>query len=160
MLFSDCKNSEEAKLIWLCVFLWGKAPRLRSSQVPTCRLVQEIGEQAAHDSLVADDQHVLLTLQFHDDRLQPLHEVLVGLSQKRGKSQTADHSDDNKKNTDFPSIPAVFSFDSAVPRQAEQSAGGESTIQLTTWPLHVWQAHATTWSLGLLFSGVQPNLPH
>lgn len=49
---------------------------------PTCRLVQEIGEQAAHDSLVADDQHVLLTLQFHDYRLQPLHEVLVGLGQK------------------------------------------------------------------------------
>lgn len=48
----------------------------------TCSLVQEIGQQAAHDGLVTDDQHVLLPLQLHDDRLQPLHQVLIGLRHK------------------------------------------------------------------------------
>lgn len=48
----------------------------------TCALVQEIGEQAAHDSLMTDDQHVSLSLQLHDNWLQPLNQVLVGL--KRG----------------------------------------------------------------------------
>lgn len=45
----------------------------------TCALVQEIGEQAAHDGLMTDDQHVALSLQLHDNRLQPLNQVLVGL---------------------------------------------------------------------------------
>lgn len=48
----------------------------------TCALVQEIGEQAAHDGLMTDDQHVALSLQLHDDRLQPLNQVLVGLQPK------------------------------------------------------------------------------
>lgn len=48
----------------------------------TCALVQEVGEQTAHDGLVADDQHVALSLQLHDDWLQTLNQVLVGL--KRG----------------------------------------------------------------------------
>lgn len=50
----------------------------------TCAFVQEISQQAAHDGLVADDQHVLLPLQLHDDGFQPLHQVLVGLG--RGTS--------------------------------------------------------------------------
>lgn len=45
----------------------------------TCALVQEVGEQAAHDGLVTDDQHVALSLQLHDNGLQPLNKVLVGL---------------------------------------------------------------------------------
>lgn len=45
----------------------------------TCALVQEIGEQAAHDGLMTDDQHVALSLQLHDNWLQPLNQVLVGL---------------------------------------------------------------------------------
>lgn len=45
----------------------------------TCALIQEVGQQAAHDSLVGDDEDVALTLQLHDDRLQPLHQVLVRL---------------------------------------------------------------------------------
>lgn len=57
--------------------------------VPTCTFIQEVSEQAAHDRLVADDQHVLLPLQLHDDRLHPLHQVLVGLeAQAVGTSQT------------------------------------------------------------------------
>lgn len=48
----------------------------------TSCFVQEVGQKAAHDRLVTDDQHVLLPLQFHDHRLQPLHQVLIGLSQK------------------------------------------------------------------------------
>ncbi len=47
--------------------------------VPTCTLIQEVGQQAAHDSLVADNQDVLLPLQLHDDWLHPLDQVLVGL---------------------------------------------------------------------------------
>lgn len=43
----------------------------------TCTLIQEVGQEAAHDSLVGDDEDVALTLQLHDDRLQPLHQVLV-----------------------------------------------------------------------------------
>lgn len=46
----------------------------------TGTLVQEVGEQTSHDSLVTDDQHVLLPLQLHDDGLQTLDEVLVRLS--------------------------------------------------------------------------------
>lgn len=45
----------------------------------TCALVQEVGKQTAHDSLMTDDQHVTLTLQLHDHWLQPLDQVLVGL---------------------------------------------------------------------------------
>lgn len=45
----------------------------------TCALVQEVGEQAAHDGLMTDDQHVALTLQLHDNWLQPLYQILVGL---------------------------------------------------------------------------------
>lgn len=45
----------------------------------TCTLIQEIGQQAAHDSLMTDDQNVALSLQLHDDWLQPLNQVLVGL---------------------------------------------------------------------------------
>ncbi|KAA8579965.1 hypothetical protein FQN60_005500, partial [Etheostoma spectabile] len=41
--------------------------------------LQEVGQQAAHDSLVADDQDVLLPLQVHDDWLHPLDQVLVRL---------------------------------------------------------------------------------
>ncbi|KAG9332627.1 hypothetical protein JZ751_014725 [Albula glossodonta] len=35
----------------------------------------EVSQQTAHDSLVADDQHVLLALKFHDDWFQPLDQV-------------------------------------------------------------------------------------
>lgn len=48
----------------------------------TCALVEEIGEQAAHDGLMTDDQHVALSLQLHDDWLQSLNQVLVGLEPK------------------------------------------------------------------------------
>lgn len=50
----------------------------------TCTLVQEVGQEAAHDSLVGDDEDIALTLQLHDDRLQPLHQVLVRLWGKWG----------------------------------------------------------------------------
>ena len=35
----------------------------------TCSLVQKVCQQAAHDGLVTDDQHILLPLQLHDDWL-------------------------------------------------------------------------------------------
>lgn len=50
--------------------------------VPTGTFIQEVGQQAAHDRLVADDQHVLLSLHLHDDGLHPLHQVLVGLQRQ------------------------------------------------------------------------------
>lgn len=46
----------------------------------TCRLVQEVGQQAAHDSLVADNQHVFLPFQLHDHWLQTMDEVLIRLN--------------------------------------------------------------------------------
>lgn len=52
----------------------------------TCTLVQEVGEQAAHDGLMADDQHIALALQLHDDWFQALNQVLVGL--KRGETDS------------------------------------------------------------------------
>lgn len=54
----------------------------------TCTLIQEIGKQAAHDSLMTDDQNIALSLQLHDDWLQPLNQILVGLEieQIHGKS--------------------------------------------------------------------------
>lgn len=60
--------------------------------VPTCTLIQEVGQQAAHDGLVADDQHVLLALQLHDDRLQALHQVLVGLRGDGRERSAFEHS--------------------------------------------------------------------
>jgi len=56
--------------------------------VLTCSLVQEVGEQAAQDGLMADDQNVLLPLQLHDSRFQALHQVLVRLEEDRGRSWT------------------------------------------------------------------------
>lgn len=47
--------------------------------VPTCAFIQKVGQQAAHYGLVADNQDILLPLQLHDDRLQSLDQVLVGL---------------------------------------------------------------------------------
>lgn len=47
--------------------------------VLTCTFIQEVGKEAAHDSLMADNQNVLLPLQRHDDWLHPLDQVLVGL---------------------------------------------------------------------------------
>lgn len=52
--------------------------------VPTCTFIQEVGQQAAHDCLVADNQDVLLPLQLHDDWLHPLDQVLVGLQSGGG----------------------------------------------------------------------------
>lgn len=72
-------------MFFVCVLLNTAAlqfpPVWCSSERLTCWFVQEISQQAAHDGLVTDDQHILLPLQFHDDRLQALHQVLVGLSQ-------------------------------------------------------------------------------
>ena len=45
----------------------------------TSALVQEVGQETAHDGLVADDQDVPLSFQLHYYRLQPLHQILVGL---------------------------------------------------------------------------------
>lgn len=48
----------------------------------TCTLVQEVSKETAHDSLVTDHKDILLSLQLHDDWLQALHQILVGLKQK------------------------------------------------------------------------------
>lgn len=50
----------------------------------TCTLVQEVGQQAAHDGLVTNDQHIALALQLHDDWLQALNQILVGLESRAG----------------------------------------------------------------------------
>lgn len=62
----------------------------------TCCLVQEVGQQAAHDGLVTDNQHVLLPLQLHDDRLQPLHQILVGLRGRRHQKRSIRRSKKQK----------------------------------------------------------------
>lgn len=54
---------------------WMRPPALPSKG--TCALIQEVGQEAAHDSLVGDNEDIALPLQLHDDRLQPLHQVLV-----------------------------------------------------------------------------------
>lgn len=69
---------------------WPRGPGCRGPQLPgvlclhpaplpkvTCTLIQEVGQEASHDSLVADDEHIALPLQLHDDRFQPLYQVLV-----------------------------------------------------------------------------------
>lgn len=48
----------------------------------TCRFVQEVGQQAAHDSLVADNQHVFLPFKLHDDWLQTMDQVLIRLHKR------------------------------------------------------------------------------
>lgn len=40
--------------------------------VPTCTFIQKVSQQAAHDSLVADDQDIFLSLKLHNDWLHPL----------------------------------------------------------------------------------------
>lgn len=51
----------------------------RKAVVLTCTFIQEVRQQAAHDSLVADNQDILLPLHRHDDRFHPLDQILVGL---------------------------------------------------------------------------------
>lgn len=51
----------------------------------TCRLIKEVGQETAHHGLVTDDQHILLPLQLHDDRLEALDQVLVGLQGQAGR---------------------------------------------------------------------------
>lgn len=74
-----------------CQFVFPLIAASSSLQAPTCCFVQKVGQQAAHDSLVTDHQHVLLPLQLHDDRLQPLHQVLVGLTTRRETNDITDH---------------------------------------------------------------------
>lgn len=45
----------------------------------TCRFVQEIGQQAAHYSLVAHDQDIFLPFKLHDDWFQTMNKVFIGL---------------------------------------------------------------------------------
>lgn len=70
---------------------WQPAPRPpppgRFGGCGTCTLIQEVGKQAAQDGLVADDQHILLSLQLHDHWLQALDQVLVGLQDKGTEGQ-------------------------------------------------------------------------
>lgn len=49
----------------------------------TCTFVQEVSQQTAHDSLVADNQHIPLAFQLHDYWFQALHQVLVRLQGER-----------------------------------------------------------------------------
>lgn len=68
----------------------GCSPALRTAHLPgtrplTCCFVKEVGQEAAHHSLVANDQHVLLSLQFHDHGLQSLYQVFIGLKGKWGR---------------------------------------------------------------------------
>lgn len=49
----------------------------------TCTLVQEVSKQAAHDGLMTDDQNIALALQLHDDWLQALNQILVGLVRRK-----------------------------------------------------------------------------
>lgn len=66
---NTCKIKPGVSKVW--------RPELR-----TCRLIKEIGQQAAHDSLVADNQDVLLPFQLHDDWLQTVDQVLVRLHRR------------------------------------------------------------------------------
>lgn len=71
-------------------YLPGCPPVMRTAHLPGTRpltscLVKEVGQEAPHHSLVANDQHVLLPLQLHDDGLQPLHQVFIGLQRQAGR---------------------------------------------------------------------------
>lgn len=46
----------------------------------TCSFVEKIGQKAAYDGLVANNEDVLLPLQFHDDRFQSRHQIFVGFA--------------------------------------------------------------------------------
>ncbi|KAF3854130.1 hypothetical protein F7725_022185 [Dissostichus mawsoni] len=72
--------------------------------------IHEVSQQAAHHSLMADDQHVALPLQLHDDRLQALNQVLlvcietqtgtqINISAKRGLTAICPPSTDRKTLT-------------------------------------------------------------
>lgn len=45
----------------------------------TCVLVQKISQKTSHDSLMADDQNIPLSLQLHNDWLQALNQILIRL---------------------------------------------------------------------------------
>lgn len=51
----------------------------RGVGVCTCWFVEEVGQQAAHHGLMADDQNIFLPLQLHDNWLQTMDKVLIGL---------------------------------------------------------------------------------
>ena len=48
----------------------------------TCVVVKEVSKQAAWDRLITDNKDVLLTLEFHHDRLQSTHDVHVRLADR------------------------------------------------------------------------------
>lgn len=60
----------------------GKSCNVEKWDSDTCAFVQEVGKEAAHDRLMADHQHVLLPFQLHDDRLQALDQIFIGLKEE------------------------------------------------------------------------------
>ncbi len=81
---NECERESEWVSEW--VSEWERE-RVSVSEWCTSTLVQEVGEEAAHDGLVADDHHVALSLQLHDNWLQPLHQILIGLQQEKEKTR-------------------------------------------------------------------------
>jgi len=45
----------------------------------TCVVVEEVGKETSWDRLITDDEHVLLSLEFHHHRLKPTHYVHIRL---------------------------------------------------------------------------------
>lgn len=62
--------------------VWSACSRVTPDCVAllTWGLVREVGQQAADDSLVANDQHVALPLQLHDHWLKTCHQIFVALA--------------------------------------------------------------------------------
>jgi len=48
----------------------------------TCVVVKEVSKQTAWDRLITDNKDVLLTLEFHHDRLQSTHDIHVRLADR------------------------------------------------------------------------------
>lgn len=48
----------------------------------TRRFIQEVSQQTPHDRLVGYNQDIALSLQLHNDRLQPGHQILVALASR------------------------------------------------------------------------------
>lgn len=61
-------------------------------------MIEKVGQQAAEYGLMSNNEHILLTLELHNDRFQSRNQVFVGLPY----SDNGVKSDAMKKRADSP----------------------------------------------------------
>lgn len=113
----------------------------------TCSLVQEICKNTAQDCLVTNHQNVLLSLQLHDHRLQPLNQVFIWLNEVRRsvtlstvfKTQTTKKQLKKSLKNKFY---AHLSFRIAVPVFVLVSQGKLQRVTLLDFLVHHLLTHA------------------